>query len=207
MDYLYPRYEIELLNTGRYSRIVGIDEVGRGCWAGPVAVGAYIYSTNLKTVEGVHDSKRLAASKREAAYSVLKNHNYLVKLANVSEIDSIGIGKTVEQLIRSIVAELSTPDTFFLVDGRFATDFGKSVEQIIHGDFLHYSIAAASILAKVERDSLMRKLDLEYPDYGFAKHKGYGTKFHSEAISKLGICSFHRKSYAPIKKYINKVSE
>jgi ribonuclease HII len=202
INYLTPQYELDILESGKYSKIVGIDEVGRGCWAGPVAVGAYIFESTTEVLDGIQDSKKLTANNRKEKHSLLKNHTYLVELASVEEIDFLGIGKTIEVLIQRIINKLSTPETLFLVDGQFSQSFGKNSKKVIHGDSIYYSIAAASILAKVERDDLMCSLDLQYPGYRFSKHKGYGTKEHRELIKSLGVCELHRRSYQPIKQYL-----
>jgi ribonuclease HII len=202
VNYLTPQYELDLLATGQYTRIVGIDEVGRGCWAGPVAVGAYVFGSTTKILDGIQDSKKLTIKHRQEKHSILKDHKYLVELATVEEIDFLGIGKTVEMIIKRIIDKLNSTDTMFLIDGQFSQDFGKNTKKVIHGDSIYYSIAAASILAKVERDDLMCSLDLQYPGYRFSKHKGYGTKEHRDLIKINGICDLHRKSYQPIQQYL-----
>ncbi len=197
--FLTPKHEKELLSTGMYTRIIGIDEVGRGCWAGPVAVGAYIYEFDSKPVKKVTDSKQLTKDERSEVYSFLSTHKYSVLFGGLKEINSIGIGKTVEHLITEVIEKYDDSHTYFLIDGQFSKDFSENSLKKIRGDSTFYSVAAASILAKVERDRLMQRLDLEFPNYGFAKHKGYGTKEHRFAIHKFGICSLHRTSYVPIK--------
>lgn len=197
--FLNPNFENELLSTGRYTRIIGIDEVGRGCWAGPVAVGAYIFDFNSKFVNNINDSKMLTKIQRNQVYKELSTHTYSTLLGSLKEINEFGIGKTIEHLIDRVVERFYDSHTYFLIDGQFAKNFGENSIKVIKGDSTYYSIAAASILAKVERDTLMEKLDLEYPAYGFAKHKGYATKAHRMALSKLGICKLHRTSFAPIR--------
>jgi ribonuclease HII len=194
---LFPQYELEILESGKYSRVIGIDEVGRGCLAGPVAVGAYSFSLESKKVEGINDSKQVSEKKRIAIHKKLSNHKFFVEYSTPEEIDSKGIAKAIESLIKKIIEKNSDDKAYFLIDGRFSEDFGNHSETIINGDSLHYSIAAAAILAKVERDNLMRDIEREYPEYGFAKHKGYGTKQHREAIKRFGFCPIHRKSFKP----------
>jgi len=196
--FLSPKFELELISSQEYTRVVGIDEVGRGCWAGPVAVGAYVFEVTSKKVKRVIDSKMLNKLQREEAHAKLSQHEYLVSYGELEDINSVGVGKTIEHLIQEIIQKFNNSKTFFLIDGQFAANFGKNSKKFIRGDSTFYSIAAASILAKVERDRLMEKLDLEYPEYGFARHKGYGTKAHREALARLGVCNLHRTSYIPI---------
>lgn len=202
MNKLSPEFEIDFLKTNNFSRIIGIDEVGRGCWAGPVYVGAYIYDLETEFVDGVNDSKKLSLKKRNEIFLKLQNHNYQIRIATPEEIDTIGIGKTIERMIVELINELYTERTFFFVDGRFARDFGRNVSQEIKGDYKFYSIACASILAKVSRDKFMNEMSNKYVYYGFEKHKGYGTRGHISALNRLGICDMHRKSYKPIQKLL-----
>ena len=202
--YLKPTFEINLLNNSdnKYTRIIGIDEVGRGCWAGPVAIGAYFYDLNSEFVQGVKDSKQVSAKKRDLLFSFLKRHNHKIIYGSVEMIDKYGIGKTIEKLILQLVNKETDGKTLFLIDGVFSQNFGIDSKKVIKGDSTYYSIAAASILAKVKRDQLMNKLDLEYPGYGLEKHKGYGTKLHIETLNKLGVSEIHRKSYKSISRLI-----
>jgi ribonuclease HII len=195
---LSPKQELNILNEGIYSRIVGIDEVGRGCWAGPVAVGAYIFTAQQPRLRGVMDSKVLVLPKREKVYQRLSQHEYRVSYGSVEEIDSKGISKVIESLIANFVEEFHDGQTLFLIDGQFRRNFGSHSRKIIDGDAHYYSIAAASILAKVERDNLMVELSNQFPNYGLHKHKGYGTKEHQHAIDQFGICDIHRRSWQPI---------
>lgn len=195
---LSPNRELEILSQGKYFRVVGIDEVGRGCWAGPVAVGAYIFSANSPVVAGVNDSKKVSPGKREKIYGELRQGSYLVKMSPASVVDELGIGRAIENLICEIIRELDSEDTFFVIDGQFASDFGANTIRVVGGDHIYYSVASASILAKVERDNLMTQLDSEFPGYSLAKHKGYGTAAHLAALQKLGATEIHRYSYKPI---------
>ncbi|MCA9381445.1 ribonuclease HII [Candidatus Dojkabacteria bacterium] len=200
--YLKPSYEINLLsnNENKYTRVIGIDEVGRGSWAGPVAVGAYYYNLNSEFVQGIKDSKQLTLKRRETLFSILKKHEYKVSYGSVDMIDKYGIGKTIEKLILQIVNKESNGNTLFLIDGIFSQNFGDNSLKIIKGDTNYYSIAAASVLAKVTRDHFMDKLEDKYQGYGFDKHKGYGTKQHIEALNKLGINKKKKKSYKSVSK-------
>mgnify|MGYP006279312173 CR=1 FL=1 len=201
MDYLQPHYEDELLSELAYKKVIGIDEVGRGAWAGPVAVGAYVYHKQTKFLEGINDSKKLKPYVREGLTRRLKKNDYTVWFAEPREIDESGIGKAIEQLIRAIIAYYQSPGTYFLIDGQFKSDFVLNSEKILKGDERFYSIALASIAAKVKRDKLMEKLHTNYPEYGFDRHKGYGTKAHREALKQHGrLENIHRVSYKPVKK-------
>jgi ribonuclease HII len=201
---LTPSLELDILNSTDYIRVVGIDEVGRGCLAGPVAVGAYIFTKDTETALGVDDSKKVSAKKRPSISQSLSSFStYDVLYADNVEIDSLGIAKAIEKLVAELVLKYDDMGTVFLIDGRFKRDFGPNTRQVIHGDATYYSIAAASIVAKVERDSLMDELDSKYVGYGFCRHKGYGTREHLRALEMLGLCPVHRLSYMPVKKYVS----
>jgi len=195
--------ELELLNKG-YSCIVGIDEVGRGCWAGPVYLGAVVYRLDSEIIPDVNDSKLLSAKKREFIYTkIAKNTQYHVEVGSVEMINQIGIGKSITKLVENVIEKFNNLSPYYLIDGQFSRDFGPNTRQIIKGDMKHYSIAAASIMAKVERDNLMVILDQKYPGWQFAKHKGYGTTSHIEALDKLGVSVVHRLNYKPIMAYLD----
>lgn len=199
---LEPNYETQLLEQG-YTRVVGIDEAGRGCWAGPVAIGFYSYHPGDTVYEGVRDSKKISEKRRGDLKSLLEtNVDSGVKLGEVREIEDKGIGKVIEQKIMEIITTLNSKLTFFLIDGQFSQDFGNNVQLLSRGDDTYYTIAAASILAKVTRDNLLLNLDQQVPGYGFASHKGYGTKQHREALAKLGVSQLHRKNYRPVAKLL-----
>lgn len=191
--------EKQLLSRG-FSKIIGIDEVGRGAFAGPVYVAGFVYSVKTPYIGGVKDSKKLSRKYREELFSQLSNLDYVVKTGSVDSINRIGIGKTIETLISEIILEQNNSDTYFLVDGYFKTAFGISnnISQIKHGDNLHYSISCASIIAKVLRDEYMTKLATLYPHYNFDKNVGYGTATHINALKTYGICNEHRRSFRPI---------
>jgi ribonuclease HII len=197
--YLKPEFEIDFLHDQNpYTRVIGIDEVGRGCWAGPVAVGAFFYDLNSEFVFGVTDSKKLTPTKRDLIHAQLSGSNHEISYGNVEMIDKYGIGKTVEKLILRMVNKYNDGSTLFLIDGRFSQEFGTHSRTVIRGDSQYYCIAAASVLAKVERDSLMTRLENEYTGYRFDMHKGYGTKLHMDALSRLGVSTIHRRSYKPV---------
>jgi ribonuclease HII len=195
--------EIELLNNG-YEAIIGIDEVGRGCWAGPVYLGGYIYRLDTKLVDNVNDSKLIPPKKRDEIFIQLNNNaDFNIEIGDLDLINKYGIGKTLDILIQRMLEKFNKINAYFLIDGQFARNYGKNTRQIIKGDMKHYSISAASIIAKVSRDKLMTELSMQYNDWCFEKNKGYGTKDHIDAIAKNGICDLHRLNYKPIMQYIN----
>lgn len=207
--------EIERLNNLKkeenefYSKgmkfVCGIDEAGRGPLAGPVVVACCLMDKD-SMIEGVNDSKKISEKKREKIYEQIVNEAiaYGVSIIGEKEIDKVNIlNATKEGLTESIKnmkeqlskKNLSNPDVI-LVDALTGIDtLGIPYKSIIHGDAISYSIACASIIAKVTRDRIMRQLDLKYPEYGFAKHKGYGTASHIEAIKKYGLSEIHRISF------------
>lgn len=195
--------EFALLKKG-YKYIYGIDEAGRGSWAGPVAVGAYRFDLNTKVLEGIKDSKLLIPQKRKILFNQLySSENSIIEFGEVELINKIGIGNTITTLIQKIINETFSDDTFYIIDGIFSKEFVINSKKIIKGDLLHYSISCASILAKVKRDELMTELALEFPEYGFDLHKGYGTKKHQEALKNYGISKIHRINYKPIALFNN----
>ncbi len=180
--------------------IAGVDEAGRGPLAGPVVSAAVVFPLGYESDE-IRDSKALTPKKREKLYSVIQ-HEALsvgVGICNHDEIDRLNIFQASLLSMKRAVAELSVPWDFLLIDGKFILDFGdakKSCQQaVVKGDAKSISIAAASIVAKVTRDSIMEKMDILYPEYGFAKHKGYPTKVHREALAEHGPCRIHRKTF------------
>lgn len=197
--------ELELLNKG-YSRVVGIDEAGRGAWAGPLVVGAFVYTLEHKPVKGVQDSKLVAKTKRSGLANKLAANLHKLAIAELDMLNRLGLGKSLHQLIQEIVEEFDTKDTFFIIDGYFGKNFGKNTRQIIDGDYLHYSIAAASLLAKTHRDALMQEYHKEFPVYGFGDNVGYGTASHRLAIAEKGLCPLHRKTFAPIRIKLEQLS-
>ncbi len=180
-----------------HSNITGIDEVGRGSIAGPVVVTSYTISKQSKIISGVEDSKKLTPSKREALYQDLidNSENYHIAQISSTIIDSKGIVYAISQGILKCVNKTKTE--FILIDGIFKEKFNfeKPYQTIIKGDTLHYCIGAASIIAKVWRDKLMKKLSLQYPGYDFENNKGYGTSKHIQGIKSLGLSKIHRKKF------------
>ena len=179
-----------------YRIVCGIDEAGRGPLAGPVFAAAVILPQGL-LIDGLDDSKKLSEKKREALFDVIREKAAAFGIASADEreIDALNIlNATMLAMHRALLALGATPD-LALIDGNCARGFTIPTRCIIGGDGKSASIAAASILAKVSRDRLMRALDADYPQYGFAVHKGYGTRAHREAILQYGPCAIHRKSF------------
>jgi ribonuclease HII len=176
----------------------GIDEAGRGPWAGPVVAAAVILDPN-NIPQGLNDSKKLTEAKREALFDpIMQSAIVGVGLADAALIDQINILQATYHAMGEAVAKLHTAPTLALVDGNRAPPLSIRTQTIIGGDAKCLSIAAASIIAKVTRDRMMHALHAQYPHYGFAAHKGYGTAQHADAIQKFGVCPAHRKSYKPV---------
>ena len=177
--------------------ICGIDEAGRGPLAGPVVVAAVIMPED-SMIEGVNDSKRVSEKKREKLYEEITSQaiSWGIGIIHQDEIDDINILNATKKGLTIALQELKVKPDIILVDALTGINtLGIPYQSIIKGDAKCYSIAAASIIAKVTRDRIMRQWDEIYPMYGFEKHKGYGTKAHIEAIKKYGICSLHRKTF------------
>ena len=190
------RQEDELRNRG-FNMICGIDEAGRGPLAGPVVVASVIMPAN-SMIEGVNDSKKVSEKKREKLYDQILEEaiSYGVGIVGQDEIDEINILNATKKGLTMSLKELTVKPDLIIVDALTHIDtMGIPYESIIKGDAKCYSISAASIIAKVTRDRIMREWDKVYPEYGFEKHKGYGTSAHIEAIKKYGLCPIHRKSF------------
>lgn len=184
------------------ARVCGVDEAGRGSWAGPVVAAAAMFGDNDRIPPGLNDSKKLSRTDREQLFAQLieAGITHGIGSATAEEIDQLNIwGATQLAMRRAVIAMGATPDVA-LVDGKLQPkDFPCATRPIIGGDGLSLSIAAASILAKVTRDRVMDAYALEYPAYGFARHAGYGTALHRKALAAHGPCLIHRRSYAPIR--------
>lgn len=189
------RYERESAEKG-FAVVCGVDEAGRGPLAGPVFAGAVILPKDC-IITGVNDSKKLSEKKREELYGTIteKALSWGVGFATEQEIDEINILQATFLAMRRAVEKLSSIPQLALVDGNRTPPLPMLVRTIIKGDGCCESIAAASILAKVSRDRLMLQLDELYPQYGFAKHKGYGTAQHRQALLQYGPCPIHRKTF------------
>ncbi len=188
-------YENTVKENG-YHSICGIDEAGRGPLAGPVFAAAVILPENAE-IDGINDSKKLSEKKREALFDVIQKTalSWSVGFATEKEIDEINILQATFLAMKRACDGLSIRPDFALVDGNQTPHLGVETQTIIKGDALSASIAAASILAKVSRDRLMYEIDRLYPEYQFAKHKGYGTALHTELLKKYGPCPVHRKTF------------
>lgn len=192
-------YERHLWSAG-VQDVAGIDEVGRGPLAGPVVAAAVIFPVDV-FLPGVTDSKLLSPDEREELFGSIMHHARAVGVGVVDHtvIDRINILRATYEAMWSAVQKLSVPPRHLLIDGnRFAPDVAGGIPftTIVDGDVLCFSIAAASIIAKVTRDRIMAHYDTLYPGYGFARHKGYATPEHREAICTLGYCDIHRRSFS-----------
>lgn len=204
-----PDWKIE---DGHRGLICGIDEAGRGPWAGPVVAGAAVFLTREVSPEllaQLNDSKKLSAKKREYLYELLRQEEQAGHIlcgigeASAAEIDELNILQATFMAMRRAVENLPQKPDIALIDGnRLPKDFPCANECFIGGDGRSYSIAAASILAKVYRDRLMSEMAKQYPHYGFEKNAGYGTKAHIEGLRLHGVTPQHRRSYRPIKEFL-----
>ena len=180
--------------------VCGVDEAGRGPWAGPVSAAAVILDP-ARTPAGLDDSKKLSERRRQALEVEIKASALAwgVGFASVEEIAELNILQATGLAMRRAVEALAVPPAFILVDGSYRFDLPAPVRPVVRGDSLSASIAAASILAKTARDRVMVELDQAWPDYGFAAHKGYQAPVHVQALQRLGPCPAHRMSWAPIR--------
>ena len=179
-----------------FTVVCGIDEAGRGPLCGPVVAAAVILPDGLY-IEGLNDSKKLTEKKREKLFDEICSSAvaYAIAESSVEEINQTNILEATLSAMRKAIASLPTKADFALIDGNISRDFQLPVRAVIHGDALSPSIAAASILAKVTRDRLCYELDKQYPEYEIAKHKGYGTKVHMDALRKYGPAPIHRTKF------------
>lgn len=193
MDWL--SYEKMYLNQG-YKLVCGVDEAGRGPLAGDVYAAAVILPEGV-VIEGVNDSKKLSEKKREYLFDIIKEKALCYNIAHASaeEIDKLNILQATFLAMKRAVEGLEPKADFAMIDGNREPNLNIPLATIIKGDSLSCSIAAASILAKVTRDRVMKDEALKYPEYLFEKHKGYGTKLHIEMIKKYGPCPIHRKTF------------
>ena len=187
--------EEELIKQG-YTYVCGVDEAGRGPLCGPVAAAACILPTGL-VLEGLNDSKKLTERKRDQLYDLICENAiaYSVVLGSVEEINRTDILSTTLHAMRQAIENLSPKADFALIDGNITRGFTLPARAVVHGDAISPSIAAASILAKVTRDRICMELDEKYPMYGIAKHKGYGTKAHMDALREHGPCEIYRTKF------------
>lgn len=179
--------------------IVGIDEVGRGCWAGPLVAGAVLLG---ESIAGLRDSKKLSSTQRERLDATIRVAaiGYGLGWVTPQEIDTIGLTAAVRLAMERACACIAAPYEQIIIDGNinFFAD-NPQASTLVHGDDLVPAISAASIIAKVARDRYMTEQAIRYPGYGFEKHVGYGTAAHSAALQALGVCDMHRKSFKPVR--------
>ncbi len=182
--------------------VAGCDEAGRGPWAGPVVTAAVILPPRVK-LPGLNDSKLLNEQNRERLFELItKKCIYSVGISDSKEIDAVGLGRATKNAFLKALTKLKEQPTYILIDGREKFPFILPYTSVIKGDSKLRCIAAASIVAKVTRDRMMKKFSLKHPEYQFCKHKGYGTRLHQQLIQKHGICEIHRKSFTPIAAYL-----
>ena len=188
-------FEKEAISKG-YKFVCGIDEAGRGPLCGPVCAAAVILPVDCE-IDGINDSKKLSEKKREAIFDVIKDKAiaYSVSMVDAKTVDEINILQATFLAMRNAVDGLTVKADYALIDGNQKPGLSIPQQTVVKGDAKSVSIAAASILAKVSRDRYMMEIDGKYPEYQFAKHKGYGTKLHYEMIEQYGICEEHRKSF------------
>ena len=198
------KYEEELYDEG-YELICGVDEVGRGPLAGPLVVCACILKP-FSRIDGLNDSKQLSDKKRRELYKQIVKDciAYNVEYISVEDVDELNIYQATKKGMLKAIAGLKVKPDYALIDAMPLSELELEHNSIIHGDALSASVAAASIIAKVERDDYMANMDVKYPNYGFKRHKGYGTKHHIEALEKFGPCPIHRKTFAPVSKFYSK---
>lgn len=196
------------MNSAEAALIAGVDEAGRGPLAGPVVAAAVILAPE-RPIPGLADSKQLSAKRRTALAARIRAtaRAYAVAQASVEEIDQNNILQATMQAMQRAIAALGVQPTAAWIDGNKAPDLAMPTRTFVGGDARIAAISAASILAKVERDRQMVAFDRTYPGYGFARHKGYGTKAHCEALVLLGACPQHRRSFAPVHRVICARSE
>lgn len=196
-------YEKQALAEG-FTCVCGVDEAGRGPLCGPVCAAAVILPLDCE-IEGINDSKKLSEKKREQLFDIIteKAIAYSIQMVDAKTIDEINILQATFLAMRTAVENLSVKADIALVDGNGKPGLSIEERTVIKGDAKSVSIAAASILAKVSRDRYMLEADEKYPEYQFAKHKGYGTKLHYEMIAEHGICDEHRRTF--LKKILGEV--
>jgi ribonuclease HII len=194
-----PDYTFETEHGAPAARVCGIDEAGRGPLAGPVVAGAAVIDM-ARLPQGLDDSKKLTHKKREQLFAELMESAEIgIGIASVEEIDEINILQATMLAMSRALDALATPPAFALIDGNRLPQLACPARAIVKGDARVLSIAAASIAAKVTRDRIMCALAETHPGYGFEKHMGYGTAAHLDALTRLGPCPHHRRSFAPIR--------
>jgi len=185
-----------------YERVAGVDEVGLGPWAGPVVAAAVVFPPRARILSGVDDSKKLTPARREALAAVIREAaaELALGVVEVAELDDLGVHDAGLEAMRRAVTRLRAAPDYLLVDARRVPDVEVGQTSFVRADAFIYSVAAASIVAKVYRDALMVEMDARFPGYGFGQHMGYGTAAHLEALERLGPCEIHRRSFAPVQR-------
>lgn len=198
-----PSYQLELAALKKYSGpIAGVDEAGRGPWAGPVVAAAVILDGN-NIPAGLDDSKKLNAGKRLELFQAIQASSLVgIGIAEVARIDRDNILQATLWAMAKAVDQLKTAPKYVLVDGNKCPDLNCPAQSVVKGDSRSVSIAAASIIAKVTRDRIMDALSIKHPEFGWQTNKGYGTKQHIFALEAFGITSHHRRSFKPIQKFV-----
>ena len=196
----YPNFALE---NGLSGLIAGVDEVGRGPLAGPVISAAVVFTDRNISIDGIKDSKKLTPKSRQILYKkIISVAKFGIGIANVEEINSYNILQATKLSMERALTDLNLELDYVLVDGNQSIKVKYQVKPIVNGDNLSVSIAAASIIAKVTRDQLMKELHNAYPEYNWYKNKGYGTKEHLSAIHLHGITEHHRKNFAPVSVFV-----
>ena len=196
------KHERALRRKG-WLRVAGVDEVGRGAWAGPVVAAALILpdnATRLPRLHAVHDSKQLTPRQRENLFPIILEHclAYAIGQADAAEIDALGIARATRLAMRRAVDTLTPQPDALLIDAMRLPEIDLPQRAFNFADSISLSVAAASIIAKVTRDRMMIEMETRYPGYGFDRHKGYGTRIHQEALQSLGACAIHRRTFKPV---------
>lgn len=198
-----PTFDLETqLKAEGYEKIAGVDEAGRGPWAGPVVAAAVILTPG-RIPDGLHDSKKLSAKSRESLFDKIKDGADVgVGLSDPNEIDQHNILQATFLAMQRAVANLDEQPDMAIVDGKLLPGLPCAAQAVIKGDSRCLSVAAASIIAKVTRDRIMTDLALEFPDYGWERNKGYGTQDHQNGLAAAGVTPHHRRSFKPIHKIL-----
>lgn len=198
----FPDFSFERAALAEGHLVCGVDEAGRGPWAGPVVAAAVVLD-EMRIPAGLNDSKKLTPTKREALFDpILSLARVGVGIVSAQMIDEINILQATYKAMQEAIAALAVIPTLALVDGNRGPALPCKIKTIVGGDSKSLSIAAASIVAKVTRDRIMQEYDLTFPAYGFAAHKGYGTAVHAAALATYGPCPIHRFSFSPIQSMI-----
>ncbi len=200
---LTAKIDQEFLAQG-FGLVAGVDEAGRGPWAGPVVAACLTFKPKIKLLDGINDSKKMTHAKREEVFEwLVQNFDYGVGVVAPEIIDSINILQATKLAMKQAIESLKTKPDLLLIDALKLPQVNIPQRGIVKADAKIWCVAAASIIAKVTRDRLMFYYHEVYPQYSFDKHKGYGTKIHQEALKQNGICPIHRRSFRPIRELLN----